>query len=218
MTRLKEIAKLLAPYTKIADCGCDHGYLLIESFKLSPNYKFVAIDNKIGPLNTCKENLKNNPNFNNIRFSLSSGIKDIDNDTEVVVLAGMGGMLIIDILKDDLKNVKRIITCANRDNANVRKYIYTLGYKITNERIVYENNKYYQIIVFDKDENNNAPNSVLKEEELLYGPINIKNNEKIFIDYLNSELGNYININNLHESDRINNRIKLIRSILNESK
>ena len=92
--RIKEIAKYIRPYKKIADVGCDHGYLIVEAFKNHEIDYAIAIDNKQGPLDSAKYNILKYGFNNNVRFSLSSGISDIDDDTEVVIIAGMGGLLI----------------------------------------------------------------------------------------------------------------------------
>lgn len=210
MKRLQTIAQKLKPYRKIADIGCDHGYLIIEAFKISNDFEFIAIDNKIGPLNTCRENISKLSYSDKVRFSLSSGIKDINDDTEVLVLAGMGGMLVCDILKDNIKNTQRIITCANRSNYNVRKYITSLGFKITSEELINENNKYYQIIVFDKSKEI----CTLTEKELMFGPIFIKEKKDIYISYLKNELETLLKIENVHKSDEIETKIEMIRSII----
>ena len=210
MKRLQTIAQKLKPYRKIADIGCDHGYLIIEAFKISNDFEFIAIDNKIGPLNTCRENINKLSYSDKVRFSLSSGIKDINDDTEVLVLAGMGGMLVCDILKDNIMNTQRIITCANRNNYNVRKYITSLGFKITDEDLVNENNKYYQIIVFDKSKEI----CTLTEKELMFGPIFIKEKKDIYISCLKNELETLLKIENVHKSDEIETKIEMIRSII----
>ena len=78
--RLQEIAKYVYPYKKIADVGCDHGYLIIEAIKKYNVTNCIAIDNKEGPLNVAKYNITNVGYLDKVRFSLSSGITDIDND------------------------------------------------------------------------------------------------------------------------------------------
>lgn len=212
MERLKRIATYLSPYTHIADVGCDHGYLIIEAYKLREDFKFIAIDNKKGPLESCIANISPKPYFDKVRFSLSSGIKDIDDKTEVVVLAGMGGMLVCDILKDNLRNVERIITCANRDNYEVRKFISSIGYKISNEEIIYDKNKYYQLIVFDKC---NCYQSY-SEIELTYGPKLLSKKDKLFIDYLTNELEQLEKIP--VQTEKKLNKINVIKGILYDCK
>lgn len=210
LIRLKEIAKYIIPYKRFADVGCDHGYMIVEAFKLSDFISCIAIDNKKGPLKSCINNLKDKNYFDKVRFSLSSGIENIDDDTEVVCIAGMGGINVVNILKSDLKNIKRIIICANRDNYEVRKHLTSINFNISNEEVVFENNKYYQIIVFDRG----IKEIKLSEEELLYGPLLIKNKSNLFIQMLNEELDRIKNINSV----KLNEKKDIIRRILNENR
>ena len=150
LIRIKEIAKCIAPYKIIADVGCDHGFLTIMAFEDYGVTKCYAIDNKEGPLNSAINNMKNKPYYDQVEFLLSDGITDIGSDTECVVIAGMGGTLIADILSKDLKNVKRLVLEPNRNSEDVRRKVASLGYAITKEKIVFEKGKYYEIIVCDK--------------------------------------------------------------------
>ena len=206
MNRMKVIASKISPYKKIADVGCDHGYLIIEALKLNSDIKAIAIDNKKMPLESCKTNMIKYGYIDNVRFSLSSGIVDIDDDTECVVIAGMGGILITEILSADLRNVKRFILAPNKDEINVRKHMLTLGFDITDEKIVYENDKYYQIIVFDKVDKVKSYN----EDELTYGPLLISKMEETFIQYMNYEYSKYMRI--INSTD--NGKIEMIRRII----
>ena len=53
--RIKLLARLIPNNSNIADVGCDHGYLIIEADKLNKFNKAIAIDNKIGPLESAKK-------------------------------------------------------------------------------------------------------------------------------------------------------------------
>ena len=214
--RIKEIAKYIRPYKKIADVGCDHGYLIVEAFKNHEIDYAIAIDNKQGPLDSAKYNILKYGFNNNVRFSLSSGISDIDDDTEVVIIAGMGGLLINQIIKDDidkLMNVKRLVIEANRNQYDCRKYLSSIGYYISDEEIVLENNKFYQIIIFEK--NNELINNY-SEQELLYGPILLKERKPLFIEMLKDEYNKLLSINNHQNIENVYNKIKLLKGIIND--
>lgn len=210
--RICEIAKLIKPYKIIADVGCDHGYLIIESFLNSDVSKAIAIDNKIGPLNSAKKNLEKY-NFN-VRFSLSSGVSDIDDDTEVVVISGMGGLLISKIISDDLTNdkklynVKRLILQANRNNFELRKFLMENNYQIIDEKIIYEDDKYYEIIVCERVNEK----IIYTFEELYFGPILLKRKDDIFISRINSELLKLkkLNSDSLEVKEKIDRLEKII--------
>ncbi len=210
--RICEIAKLIKPYKIIADVGCDHGYLIIESFLNSDVSKAIAIDNKIGPLNSAKKNLEKY-NFN-VRFSLSSGVSDIDDDTEVVVISGMGGLLISKIISDDLTNnkklynVKRLILQANRNNFELRKFLMENNYQIIDEKIIYEDDKYYEIIVCERVNEK----IIYTFEELYFGPMLLKRKDDIFISRINSELIKLkkLNSDSLEVKEKIDRLEKII--------
>ena len=216
LIRIKNVAKYIKPYKKIADVGCDHGYLIVEAFE---NYNIdyaIAIDNKSKPLERCNYNLKEKPYYSHVRFSLSSGINDIDSDTEVIIMAGMGGLLIKDLLEenlDKLKNVKRIVIQANKDNYEVRKFLTTHGFKINRECVCLEDKKYYQVISFDKTE------EIIKEYndvELEFGPININRKSLVFKNYISSLLKKLNLIP--FENEKIKNRKLILKELLgNES-
>ena len=94
--RLKTVASFITPYKKIADIGCDHGYLIQYAFENLNIESAQAIDNKPGPLESAK---KNNIKFKKrIIFSLSSGLDDLNEEIEVIIMAGMGGTLISNLL------------------------------------------------------------------------------------------------------------------------
>ena len=184
MDRIKELVNYIEGFEYLADVGCDHGYLIVEAFKKYNLKQAIAIDNKKGPLSQAIENIKTYEFNSEVIYSLSSGIKEINELTDVVVIAGMGGMLISDILNDDLKNVKRLILQPNRDIKEVRTKISNIGFKIVSEKIVLENDKYYEIIVCDRT------NEVIgySDDELEFGPILLNERSPLFIEKWEKEI------------------------------
>ena len=173
--RIEEIGKLIHPYKTVADVGCDHGYLLIEAFNQGITFA-QAIDNKQGPLNAAKQNLKEYGE--KIIFSLSDGISDLDPMIEVVVLAGMGGSLVYKILTSQinkLEKVKRIIIQANRNIEKVRKFALEHSFKVVFEKVIEEESIIYEIIVLEKGY------QLLDESEMIFGPCLLKEKNEIFI-------------------------------------
>lgn len=206
--RLSEIAKYVEPFKRIADIGCDHGYLIKEAFeKYNINYA-QAIDNKIGPLNSAKRNLSNFKD--NIDFSHSNGLDDLNENVDCIVISGMGGTLIYNILVkgiEKLRNVKRIILQANRNIDKIRLFCNQYCYKIVSEEIIYEYPSFYEIIVLEKGfvEYNN--------KEIMFGPLLIKEKSDIFINKWESMLTYYKKYNDIKKEE-----IKLIEEVLYENK
>jgi len=188
MKRLKAISDFIYPYRRIADIGCDHGYLIKIAFDNNLIDYAYAIDNKIGPLNSSKNNLKD---YQNVAYFLSDGLDKVDESIECVIIAGMGGMLIISILeknKDKLKNIKRLILQANRDEYLLRKYLVENGFYIQDEKIIKEDNKYYEIDCFKKGYEEYDFN------DLYFGKILMKNKDDVFIEKWNNKYQKFKNI------------------------
>lgn len=206
LTRIEEIAMFIPPYKTIADVGCDHGYLIISAFEDQGILKAYAIDNKKGPIDSAIHNLKNKVYFDKVVFSLSDGISEIGSDTECVVIAGMGGILISEILDKDLKNVKRLILEPNRDQKEVRMKISKLGFIITNEKIVFEKGKYYEIIVCDRSDEKIE----YTDMELEFGPCLLKEKSLYFKEKWFSIYESLKDIDN----DEVKKKLERIKKVL----
>ena len=188
MKRLKAISDFIYPYRRIADIGSDHGYLIKIAFYNNLIDYAYAIDNKKGPINSCKNNLKE---YKNVSYFLSDGLDDVDESIDCIIIAGMGGMLIISILeknKDKLKNIKRLILQANRDEYLLRKYLVENGFYIQDEKIIKEDNKYYEIDCFEKGYEEYDFN------DLYFGKILMKNKDDVFIEKWNNKYQKFKNI------------------------
>ena len=183
--RLKVIASFIKDNSNVIDVGADHGLLEIYLIEQKKVNSLFAVENKVGPYSILKNNLKDY----NVTLSLSDGISEMPEYVDTVVIAGMGGILISDILKahkEKLTNVKQIVVDAHRDNRLVRETITNLGYYIEKEQIVFENNKYYFVISFLKGHKDYS------EDELEWGYKT--NKDPLFKDYKEHEL-NTLSIN-----------------------
>lgn len=210
MERLKKIASFIDANDIVADIGCDHGYLIkiaIDNNKIKYAY---AIDNKIGPLNQAKNNLKC---YDNVKFILSDGLLNVSsvdlNKINTVVIAGMGGLLINKIINDSLslfKQINKIILSPHNNIYEVRKNMNNLGFKIINEAIIYDETCFYEVIeyVLGKEK--------LNDYELNFGPVLLKNKNEIFFNKWN----NYLN--RISDFPTKLNEIKMIKEVLNNEK
>lgn len=202
--RIKTLSSYIKPYKIIADVGCDHGYLIKEAIDNCDVSKAFAIDNKIGPLNSAKRNLND---YSNVVFSLSDGLDSLDESVELVVIAGMGGLLIKDIIKrnmDKINNVKRFVLQANKNEYELREFMISNNYYIAFENIIYEDDKYYEIIVFEKG------NVSYSLEELYFGPILLKEKNDVFISKW-TNIFNKLNLIEIYHKDE--DKIKLLKGI-----
>ena len=126
--RFSQALKYINESDIIADIGCDHGYLGIQAI-LNKKASFVQfIDNKKEPLNQAWKNIKKtNINNNSYELSLSNGLNKIKEDVNKVIIMGMGGELIIQLLSADYDKITSNMTFilqANTKVESLREYLF----------------------------------------------------------------------------------------------
>ncbi len=83
----------------MADIGCDHGYVSAYLVQQGIAPRVVAADVRPGPLGACRRLVEELGLTFQIQTRLCSGLTDIaDAECDAVILAGMGGELIAEIL------------------------------------------------------------------------------------------------------------------------
>ena len=141
----------MVPSGVAADVGSDHGKLIISLFEGGVISKGYAIENKKGPFERLCKAIEDSGAKDGVIPMLSDGISELPTDVNIVIIAGMGGFNIIEILKshkEKLKNVDTIIVDAHNVIPEMRRQICKMGYIIADEDIVSEAGKYYEIIKF----------------------------------------------------------------------
>ncbi|MBR3588877.1 MAG: SAM-dependent methyltransferase [Clostridia bacterium] len=151
-TRLKMAADEVRQGKKVVDIGTDHAYLpayLIEN-NICPSA--IAADIGKGPLENAKKVVSTSKELSDrIELRLSDGLKEIESDeTDDIVIAGMGGILISEILtaapwvKDE---TKRLILQPMSHAEDVRRYLCENGFEIIKEKACTDGKHNYIIIV-----------------------------------------------------------------------
>ncbi|MGI6608240.1 MAG: tRNA (adenine(22)-N(1))-methyltransferase [Erysipelotrichaceae bacterium] len=179
--RIREIADLIDNKHSFIDIGCDHGYLALMARKNGNESLIICSDNKKGPLSSAKKNLEN---YNNILFILSDGLKEINVQTDVAVLAGMGFQTVRKIILDStdyFRKYQQIIIQINQNVPVLRRWLMKHNFRIINEKMIFEY-KYYEIIVVE-----NGTMS-LNEEQIFFGPCLMVEKSETFRDYYHSQL------------------------------
>jgi len=211
--RLSICLKYTEGFNKLADIGTDHALLPINAVTKGFVSKALAIDNKQGPFVIAYSNVLKYELNREIEVILGDGINKIDRYVDVVVISGMGGSLITDIiLKDNIMNVKRFILQPNNDSSLVREAIVKIGFHIVDELVFSDNHKIYDLIVADIGETTYTSN------ELQFGPINLKEKPYFFIQRINKEIAKLkevlpiITTESRHEELR--SRLKLLEEVI----
>ena len=149
--RLKAIADMVPPGMCVYDVGCDHAFLSIYLVKHGGATGAVASDVNPGPLKAAAEHVADEGLEDRIRIVLSDGLHNIETPDRpaVLIIAGMGGPLILDILRESPETVsafEQIIISPQSRIEDVRAYVPKLGLMITDEVMVRDADKYYTII------------------------------------------------------------------------
>ncbi|MBE6008240.1 MAG: SAM-dependent methyltransferase [Lachnospiraceae bacterium] len=165
--RLKAIADMVEEKTS-ADIGTDHGYLPIYLIKEKGLERVIACDVNKGPLKKAEENISAYNVGEMIETRLGNGLEKVmPGEAECITISGMGGMLIISILKEGIETVKsasHLILQPQHDIPRVREYIMSIGFKIDKEDMLIDEGKYYTIISAVKGED-----TPYNEVELMFG-------------------------------------------------
>ena len=149
--RLQTISAFIKDGDCVLDVGCDHCLLGIY-LVLNKNVKVIGSDINPGPLEKAHENLVKYHLVRKIELRLGDGLNTMTSDINTLVISGMGGLSIINILKDikEYSNIKKIIISPNNDFSLTREEISKLGFYIYKETMVLESNKYYLISEYRK--------------------------------------------------------------------
>ena len=146
--RLRTVAELVSGRT-VADIGTDHGYVPLYLYEQGKIEKALACDINRGPLEKAKENIASAKAERVVEARLGSGLTPVRiGEVESAVIAGMGGMLICRILADSpqvVQSLRELILSPQHDQETVRRYVAQIGFAITEEKLVKEDEKYYHI-------------------------------------------------------------------------
>ena len=147
--RLEACAKLILPGDRVADIGCDHGYLGIHLIQSGIAASVIASDIRPMPLKTAISNAEKYGVSSKMEFFLSDGASDIPRDFSVLVCAGMGGDTIVSILQAAswLENCRYrlILQCQSRTPL-LRRYLSETGWCITKETVLHDGHFLYTVM------------------------------------------------------------------------
>ncbi len=167
-TRLLACAGFVNKGDRVADIGCDHGYLSIHLLTNNIARSCIASDVAKGPLQSAMDNARKFGVQENITFHLSDGVQSIPRDFDTLVCAGMGGDTMIHILESApwLQNQQyRLILQCQSKRPELRKWLYDHGFAIRRETLAKDGKFCYPVmeIVY-------APGEALRGAEFYITP------------------------------------------------
>ena len=146
--RLELMVDLTKEYESIADIGCDHAYLSVMLAQCGK--RVIASDVACGPHAKARENIERFGLAGQIDLRLGDGLLTLaPEEVQAVVIAGMGGLVIADILKEGkylLTEQMRLFLQPMRADEELRTYLYKNGFKILSEHLVREQRRIYTVM------------------------------------------------------------------------
>ncbi|MBQ3542318.1 MAG: SAM-dependent methyltransferase [Oscillospiraceae bacterium] len=147
--RLLACAAFVVPGDRVADIGCDHGYLSIHLLTNGIAQSCIAADIHEQPLLSAVRNAEKYGVRDKMEFYLSDGVRSIPRDFSCMVCAGMGADTMVSILEAApwLRSGKyRLILQCQSKTPMLRHYLSHHGWRITEESVLRDGRFLYTVM------------------------------------------------------------------------
>lgn len=224
--RLRTLAQMVDQGARVADIGTDHAYLPIQLVKEGKVDYAIASDVAAGPLENAEKDIIAAGLKNKIETRLGSGLETISakDRIDTVVIAGMGGKLMTNILNEAWSrnfHFATLILEPNVGEPGVREWLSAHKYQIINEKIIAEAGHIYELIKAQELENTIS----LTDRQMFFGPEILKEKNQVFYQKWRDQLAYHqrllTNLNKAQEKDgahikQIEYEIKMIEEEIND--
>ena len=197
--RLRTVASLVSEGNVFADVGTDHGYVPIYLMQQGKISRAIAMDINRGPLERAKEHIALFGMGDYIETRLSDGLAALEvGEAESVLIAGMGGGLVIHILEagsEIAAAAKELVLQPQSELERVRRYLDENGYVTDVEDMVFEDGKYYPMMrVHYASEKTAQKRTKGCETGYIYGAGLLAQRHPVLLEYLKKEKTTYCGI------------------------
>ncbi|MBA4600734.1 tRNA (adenine(22)-N(1))-methyltransferase [Thermoactinomyces mirandus] len=149
--RLLALTEWIPEGSRVADIGADHAYLLIHLAKTGRLSHGIVGELNHGPYENARRSIAGFGVADFIDVRLGNGLSVLGkNEVDVIVIAGMGGSLICQILaegKEKLENAKRLVLQPNIGGRSVRLWLKENGFRLAGEMLVDDGGILYEALV-----------------------------------------------------------------------
>ena len=204
--RIKVLCSLLGKAKTFADVGCDHGYC--SEYMLQNNLceKAILSDISKGSLAKAEQLLAEYIADGRAISVLGNGFYGVPADTDEVLIAGMGGSEIVDILSDKKYGFipKHFVFQPMHDGEKLRRYLLENGGDIERD-FTFKDGKFYDVIVGGRTETGGHVR-VYSDAEYEFGKENLEQMPEAFVERTQKQCRNidkYLQQPNLQESSRL---------------
>ena len=176
--RLTKILSMIPKCNTLADVGCDHGYVGIAALNAGRVDSVTFVDISEPSLNKARQNCPSEFT-KRVKYLCQDGLRRLVVD--VAVIAGMGGLEIISILKNAQTLPSKLVLQPMRNQRDLRAYLAS-NYEIVCD-VKFFDGKYYDLIYAERSD---KPAN-LNELELEFGKTNLQSPTVDFTNFLLKE-------------------------------
>ena len=191
--RLTTIASLVPAGSRVADVGTDHGYTPIYLVKNGVAVSAIAMDVRKGPLSRAADHVREYGLEDKIQLRLSDGLEKLQaNEADTVIISGLGGPLMIDMLtrgQEVAKTVTTFVLSPQSDIPGVRVFLREHGYRIDREVFMKDEGKYYTVMVVTHGQS--EPGRYIDD---LFGRELLERKDPVLREYLEKEEARYLQL------------------------
>ena len=148
--RLETIKREITKGESMADIGTDHGFLPIALWEEGISPKVIMTDASESSLKKAEKNCKKYYPEKQFDLRLGNGLQVLKPaETDVVVIAGMGGLLMAEILEaneEKSRSFQKIILQPRNHVGQLRHWLFHHGFSIVKEQLVREGKYICEII------------------------------------------------------------------------
>lgn len=211
--RLSCIVEFAGTGRVVCDVGCDHAHVPIRLLQEGRFERALGMDVLEGPLGKAAGNLQLYGMADRVELRLSDGLDAYRaGEADTLVITGMGGSLMRDILlrePEKTRSLPVLVLGPQSDPDRVRSALRDLGFVITEERLVFEDGKYYPVLraVFDATDRETSSQThfnwsqkrergscgvcdpqLLQEAEDLFGPVLLRRRDPVLFEFLSRRI------------------------------
>ena len=195
--RLQAVADLVTAGYIFADIGTDHAYIPICLAGTGRIPEAVAMDVNQGPLFRAEENIRMHGLEDRIKTRISDGFASLEKgEADAAVIAGMGGPLMIRILREGAEVVSTLKECVLQPQSEIEKvraFLLEEGFFFLDEDMVEEDGKYYPMMKVKPPSDagkaaEERSGTAWTRTELCYGKLLLMRKNPILREFLQREI------------------------------
>lgn len=196
-------ADMVGPCDTVADVGCDHAHTCIWLLQNGKARRCIGMDVRKGPLKKAEENLELYECADLVELRLSFGLDELyPGEADAIVIAGMGGEMIRDILERD-RTARNVLGSSDDAGSSgtgtaapvlvlqpqthfeyVRTWLAENGWEIADEDMCREDDKFYPCIKAVKA---GTSGTLLTSGEIFFGPRLLERKHPVLKEFLEIE-------------------------------